>query len=108
MLGTSLMLGLVRPLRVQAESWIEALVSQNVRDAVSPDSVSATRIIGADGDGYEVQIDDADKRVIEGVELHLQATLPYAVAGGWYARNAAYMINGKAYTFDRYGYCLNP
>ena len=77
----------------QAEPWLEALVSQDIRDAVSADSVSATKIIGADGDGYEVQIDDADKRVIEGVELHLQATLPYAVDYLMNETNYGYFYN---------------
>ena len=26
----------------------------------------------------------------------------------WYARNASYAINGKVYTFDGMGYCVNP
>ena len=32
----------------------------------------------------------------------------YGVKGGWYAKDAAYIIDGVARTFDRDGYCTNP
>ncbi len=32
----------------------------------------------------------------------------YGVSGGWYAKNAAYIIDGKKYNFDKNGYCTNP
>ena len=32
----------------------------------------------------------------------------YGVTGGWYAKNATYIIDGVAYTFDKDGYCTNP
>ena len=32
----------------------------------------------------------------------------YGVEGGWYAKNGSYIIDGKEYTFDKKGYCVNP
>ena len=32
----------------------------------------------------------------------------YGDASGWYAKNGSYTIDGKVYTFDENGYCLNP
>jgi len=32
----------------------------------------------------------------------------YGDASGWYAKNATYTIDGRAYSFDAKGYCLNP
>ena len=38
--------------------------------------------------------------------------LAFAIAlgsvGGWYAKKGTYTINGKAYQFDKQGYCINP
>ena len=32
----------------------------------------------------------------------------YGVAGGWYAKNKTYVIDGVKYQFDARGYCKNP
>ena len=32
----------------------------------------------------------------------------YGIEDGWYAKNGSYIIDGKEYTFDKKGYCVNP
>jgi hypothetical protein len=32
----------------------------------------------------------------------------YGAVGGWYAKSASYTIDGKSYTFDKNGFCVNP
>ncbi len=65
--------------RGEVIAWLEEIIEQQRGDAVSVDSVTVKKIVGRNNNGYQIKIDDTDKRIIETVKANTDAELPAAV-----------------------------
>ena len=60
----------------KTDQWLEGIVEQQADEAISADNITAKKIKSKDGDGYEITINGAKKRVIEGVSWRANLELP--------------------------------
>ena len=60
--------------------WVRNIVKQQAEEAVDPDNIEVLSVEQEDGTGYRVNISDTRKRVIESVNILVEAELPSVAA----------------------------
>ena len=57
-------------------SWLSDIIIQQKDDAISKDNITVRKIIGRNSNGYRVEIENTDKKIVEGVSMHTVAETP--------------------------------
>lgn len=58
--------------------WLDAVIKQQATEAISPENVSAQKLVTKAGEGRKVQITNTRRRVVNNVKMNVVAELPFA------------------------------